>query len=150
MERFAKHVAPHALLRSGGAPGADQAFEFGAVLGGGRTEIYLPWNGFQDRWNDAFSYEPSDTAMELAEYFHPRWRYLKHGARKLHARNVHQVLGANCDDPVDLVVCWTKDARGGGGTGQALRVAKHHGVEIWDLADSETRAYIECYAEERP
>lgn len=86
--------------------------------------------------------EPTDLAMEVAEYFHPRWQYLKQGAKKLHARNSHQVLGPNCDDPVDLVVCWTQDAKGGGGTGQAIRIAKHHKIEIWDLADPLHEEYI--------
>jgi len=32
------------VLRSGGAKGADEAFENGA----GEKEIYLPWRGFRD------------------------------------------------------------------------------------------------------
>lgn len=141
MQGFARVVSPVALLRSGGAPGADTAFESGVVAGGGRCEVYLPWKGFQDRHN-AFLTEPTELAMEMAERFHPRWSYLKQGAKKLHARNVHQVLGAKCDDPVDLVVCWTKDAKGGGGTGQALRIAQHHDIEIWDLADPDVEEYV--------
>ncbi|NYZ25158.1 hypothetical protein HND93_36125, partial [Azospirillum sp. ROY-1-1-2] len=34
------------VLRSGGAVGADQAFERGCDRVGGRKEIFLPWPGF--------------------------------------------------------------------------------------------------------
>lgn len=38
-------------------------------------------------------------------------------------------------DPVDFVVCWTKEAKGGGGTGQALRIARDRGIAVYDLDD---------------
>jgi predicted Rossmann-fold nucleotide-binding protein len=34
-------------LRTGGSPGADQAFYRGAVAAHGRVELYLPWPGFE-------------------------------------------------------------------------------------------------------
>ena len=49
-------------------------------------------------------------------------------------RNGCQVLGLNLDDPVDAVVCWTKDGKGGGGTGQAIRIAKSRNIPIFDIA----------------
>ncbi|HRY03076.1 MAG TPA: hypothetical protein P5256_08115, partial [Beijerinckiaceae bacterium] len=41
-----------------------------------------------------------------------------------------------------FVICWTKDARGGGGTGQAIRLARAHGVPVFDLADPQTLASV--------
>ena len=35
-------------LRSGSSPGADIAFEKGALEGGGKIELYLPFSGFQN------------------------------------------------------------------------------------------------------
>lgn len=134
MEDFACAVGPYTVMRSGGAPGADDAFEFGATLGYGEREIYLPWKGFNNR-TDAKLYEPTPEAMAIAEYYHPRWESLSQGGKKLHGRNTHQVLGANCDTLANLIVCWTPEAKGGGGTGQALRIAKDRNIEIWDLAD---------------
>jgi hypothetical protein len=131
-------------LRSGAAPGADTAFERGALAalkeeGVVRPEIYLPWKGFENR-DSAYSNDPSDRAMELAQKFHPAWGSLTQGMRKLHARNVHQILGHNVDAPhlSTFVICWTKDGKGGGGTGQALRIARHYGIkEVYDLANRE-------------
>lgn len=63
MKDFAYAVAHEAILRSGGAPGADTAFEYGAKFAGGQREIYLPWSGFNgiehghlDRATDAAMY----------------------------------------------------------------------------------------------
>lgn len=96
-------------LRSGAAPGADSAFEEGAVASGGKTEIWVPWKGFNQHRSTLF---PTPEAFALAEKHHPAWASCKQGARALHARNGHQVLGASLSDPVDFIVCWTK-----GGTG---------------------------------
>jgi hypothetical protein len=131
-------------LRSGGAPGADTAFEAGAwsaVDSDGTTkpEIYLPWENFEGR-NNAIRVEPQEEAFEIAEKFHPNWNALSDGGKKLQARNVHQVLGFNVTDPhvSGFLICYTPDAKGGGGTGQALRIAKHYGVkEVYDLANRE-------------
>ena len=35
---------------------------------------------------------------------------------------------------VDMVICWTAGGQRGGGTGQALRIAEHLEVTIFDLA----------------
>jgi LDH2 family malate/lactate/ureidoglycolate dehydrogenase len=49
-------------------------------------------------------------------------------------------LGADLLDPVRLVACWTADGSLDGeglfddGTGQALRIARHHGIAVLNLA----------------
>lgn len=125
------------LLRSGAADGADQAFEYGCDLANGAKEIYLPWLGFNKRnmsqrgvcgW-------PTKEAYDLAAEFHPNWAACKAGAMALHARNCHQVLGWHLDKPADLVICWTPDASGNGGTGQAIRLATALKIPVFDLAD---------------
>jgi hypothetical protein len=121
-------------LRSGAADGADRAFELGADIDGGAKEIYIPWLGFN---GSSSKLTPTPEAFEMAEKYHPAWHKCNIGARKLHARNCHQVLGYDLKTPVDRVICWTKDAAGGGGTGQTLRVAKGHHITIDDLGDPE-------------
>jgi hypothetical protein len=128
-------------LRSGGAPGADQAFEWGAARhlpANDVAEIYLPWASFCEGQRSkivAARKEPQDEAYEIAAKYHPRWKYLKFGAKKLHARNVHQIFGYDVNEPEfsSFVVCWTKGGKGGGGTGQALRIAKDYDIPIYDL-----------------
>lgn len=120
-------------LRSGGAEGADTAFEQGA----GAQQIFLPWNGFNGRDGDAAGYYHGATpeAYTMAREHHPAWSRCSPAARKLHARNSHQIFGPLMNEPSELVICWTRDAMGGGGTGQALRIARAHGIPVFDLAD---------------
>ena len=126
-------------LRSGGAPGADQAFEEGAAVMDGPREIYLPWPGFEAKARekirdlDCEFPEPTAEAYVMAKEYHPRWGALSYGGRKLMARNVHQVLGLDLLTPSLFILCWTKNGSGKGGTGQALRIAKDFNVPVYDL-----------------
>lgn len=123
------------VLRSGGAAGADSAFERGARAASGAMEIFLPWRGFNG--NPSQLYGATAEAHEIASQHHPVWDRLKPAVKKLHARNVHQILGRELRSPVRLVICYTLGGRGGGGTGQALRVARAHGIRIDDLGCAE-------------
>lgn len=125
------------LLRSGFADGADNAFAYGAEAAQGKMELYLPWAGFNNapRNDDRFVIPDfSDLQMQIAAKCHPAWNQCSQGAKKLHARNVNQVLGKNLDDPSDLIICWTPNGSGSGGTGQAIRIAKIAEVPVFDLA----------------
>lgn len=131
-------------LRSGHAPGADQAFERGA---GGHAEIFLPWRTFEAQVpvSGRFYERPTREALEHAAFFHPSWLWLKQGPRLLMGRNSHQVLGYDLETPVTFIVCWTPEGSGGGGTGQALRIARHHDIPIYDLAYRGDLDHIERY-----
>ena len=127
------------LLRSGHAEGADIAFELGAA--DHAKEIYLPWPGFNGgRAGVGGAINPAtlssyNQAMVYAQHFHPAWEKCSQGARALHTRNVYQILGQNLDTPVKCVVCWTKDGKSSGGTGQALRLAEYLEIPIFNLHD---------------
>lgn len=127
-------------LRSGGAGGADIAFEDGCDSVSGNKQIFLPWRGFQGR-TDSYAW-PSDAALAMAAQFHPNWSACSRGARALHARNCFQILGADLDSPVSYVVCWTPGASGSGGTGQAIRIAKHNSIPVFDLGNQSEHARI--------
>jgi hypothetical protein len=131
-------------LRSGCAPGADSAFENGANEAcksrpdfSPKPELYLPWPDFEGRTEDQVARtHPQKEAFAIAAEHHPAWHGLKQGAKALHARNVHQVLGPDVTAPdfSKYIICWTPDGKGGGGTGQAIRIAQHHGIPVFDLA----------------
>lgn len=129
-------------LRSGGAKGADQAFEEGATMESGPREIFLPWRKFEE--NDSQLFPPSLEAAELAATVHKGYPYLSHGAQKLIARNMHQILGKNLDSPVKFVLCWTPDGcsseatytKKTGGTGSAIAIASRHNIPIFNLFNS--------------
>lgn len=143
------------VLRTGGAPGADQAFLDAARDAGGAVELYLPWPGFEG-FDDAALSRPTAEAFSLAARHHPRWSALGPGARALQARNSHQVLGVSLDRPCELVVCWTPDgsldgaARSAGGTGQALRIATEFDVQVVNLALEEHRRQVERFVGRGP
>lgn len=91
----------------------------------------MPWPNFNGHPSRLCS--PGQGAYEIAEAQHAAWDRLSQAARRLHARNVHQVLGIELNDPARFVVCWTPGGCGGGGTGQAIRVARARGVPVLDL-----------------
>lgn len=140
MERMAREWAQRGdTLRSGGARGADLAFETGAVLGKGRIELFL-----RDRYsigvdpNATGPYSPElwRKAMKIAEKYHPNWSACSSFARQLHARNSFIILGERLNDPVHLVVCWTEGGKLKGGTAQGLRIAYDYKIPVANLGDS--------------
>ncbi len=134
MKAYAAKMATDGnLLRSGAAPGADSYFESGCLSVGGSKEIYLPWAGFEGRTGSGYISAIPKEAFEIAATFHPAWERCSQGARKLHTRNVCQILGKDLKTKTDLVVCWTKDGKASGGTGQAIRIAEHYDVRIVNL-----------------
>lgn len=128
-------------LRSGGADGADTAFGEGAT----RKEIFLPWPGF-NHVSGGIVMPFNRKAYAIAEAAHPNWAACSATARKLHTRNVHQVLGADLETPSEFVLCWTKGGRGGGGTGQAIRIAKANGIPVYDFATPAAADFLKNYS----
>ena len=118
------------ILRSGHAEGSDSAFEFGCDKVCGKKEIYIPWDGFNNSKSELVVI--SKRAFDIAEKYHPAWENLKDSGRRLMARNSHQVLGKDLNTPSKFLICWTKNGKGSGGTGQAIRIAKDYDIPIFD------------------
>lgn len=117
------------ILRSGGADGADAAFERGAMY----KRIYLPWNGFNDRYVDNYSYVVPPYNFEMVSDYHPQADYLSQAATKLMSRNSYQVLGDNLDTPSKFLVCWTQGGGLKGGSAQAIRISKDYKIPVYNL-----------------
>ena len=107
-------------LHSGGARGADSAFEAGCDLQSGHKHVF-------------YAKDATEEAMQLAAKFHPAWNRCSPYARRLHARNMFIILGPELDRPVDEVICWTKNGGATGGTGQAIRAAHHYDIPVNNL-----------------
>lgn len=139
------------VLRSGGAPGADTYFESGCDSANGEKEIYLPWKGFE---KNPSKYIVQDWTMEIAAKYHPAWAGLSQGMKKLHSRNVHQILGFEGNDPSAFVVCWTPDGcethedrrSKTGGTGQAISIATDYAkIPVFNLYNSDALERLKAY-----
>jgi len=118
-------------LRSGGATGADSGFEKG--VSNGNKEIFTV---------NSLTGEIGEEAYATVDRYHPRPSKLSAYARKLMARNAFQVLGPDLRQPSVFVVCWAPGSRYddkdritsvSGGTGQAVRIAYDHDIEVFNL-----------------
>lgn len=154
MQSLAKKLATREYaLRSGGAEGADTAFETGCDAVSGQKSIFIPWDGFNDRFPDGVSVHSLShldnllllRVRELVQEYHPNFKKLSEGSIKLHSRNVFQVLGLSLQTPSSFVVCWTPEADGSGGTGMAIRLAKHYEIPVFDLADPSNLKRVERF-----
>ena len=137
------------LLRSGGATGMDSWFE---RLWNGNKEIYIhkPRTGGRiDGENGAIHVDGMRMfkARDIALGIHPNPKALKRkpDALGLHTRNIFQVLGANLDEPSDIIVYYAKfDDTGkeiAGGTRTAVVLGKQKQINHFNLIlpDERTR-----------
>lgn len=169
MHRLGEKLADEQwTLRTGGAVGADQAFELGWVrhvqkvpIYYTKAEIYLPWDGYEQHSRDMMFGcnilpDMDDKGLHIvaegiAAQMHPNWAACKRGARALHARNVFQVLGRDLKTPSKMLVAWTKLTKAGepmGGTATAIRLAEKHNIPCFNLNKPVDLARILKYLED--
>ena len=103
-------------------------------------EIFVPIDGFNGYfvWTNhrVTDYIP-ESAYKMAEKFHPTYNKLKPFTKKLMARNSMQIFGPDMNDPVEFVICYTHDGKASGGTGQAIRIAEHYDIKVYNLHNVE-------------
>lgn len=121
-------------LRTGEAVGADSAFREGAEAAGRPGEIFTI-KPRPDIRGSVFDLRP--VHLRMLSTVHPKPEALSATGRKLMARNGSQVFGTDFREPSDLVICWTVGGKGGGGTGQAIRLARSVGIPVLDLGRPE-------------
>ena len=130
MLKIGKYLATKGYtLRSGGAKGADTAFENGCDSVGGNKEIFYANNNK----GTLMLTEVIPLAEQIASSVHPAWDRCNEYARKLHTRNVAQVMGADLKHPVDFLVCWTKNGKKIGGTSTAISIAEMNNIPVFNL-----------------
>lgn len=130
-------------LRSGGAGGSDTAFERGA---GSQAVIYLAENFMHKPTGEVRYYDqaPYEEARRIVEQTHPAWHRCNEFVRRLHTRNMFQVLGHDLNTFLTGLICWTPDGAQTaqetsihtGGTGTAIRIADQYRVPVLNLARS--------------
>lgn len=143
MTAIAKQLAKLGYTcNSGGADGADSAFEKGAVI---NRQIFLPWDGFNgkrvesmNKMHNTWKYSVPPFNEELVRKYHPKPSALSEDGWKFMSRNSYQVLGEDLKTPVEFVLCWTQEGKLKGGTAQALRIAKDKDIPIFNFYDGYT------------
>lgn len=129
-------------LNSGGAKGADAAFERG-VRNLAHKRIF--------RASDA-----TEETRGIARELHPARSRLHGYALDLFARNTNQVFGRDLDTVVDFVLCYTRDGceshetrtRDTGGTGQAIEMASRKGACIFNMKNADWLSRLNRYLQE--
>lgn len=126
-------------LNSGGALGADSAFEAGVRLPAHKN-VFTPADATEE-------------TRSIARELHPAHERLQGHALDLYARNTNQIFGRNLDVTVDFVVCYTKDgcetaatrSRESGGTGQAIEMADRKGSPIFNMKNPDWFAKLKKF-----
>ena len=141
-------------LRSGGANGSDQYFQSGVK---NNAQIWLPRMESNKDFTDQFPQheyrlvgdhctcgEPDDEAWDSVEKFHPNFKKMEELGKvdwnkfstflHYHSRNYRIVKGLGESDS-EFVICWTPEGSDKSGTGQALRIARHYNIPIYNLYD---------------
>lgn len=120
------------VLRSGGAKGADCAFEIGAD----KCDIYSV-----NEKHKPISKKPNiipnlEEYRDLAKICCLHYNKITNQyAKDLHTRNICQVIGHNINEIIksDFLLCYTKFGDYVGGTTTAIRCAEHFDVPIFNF-----------------
>jgi len=112
--------------RSGGAKGADKAFEKGDP----DTLVLRPEHATM-------------ASLEIASKFHPKWGRCSGRAQKLLGRNVPIMLGPEFNEYAEFGICWTYPDNTRGGTVHGMRICEGYGIEVRNLAEPEWLKWAE-------
>lgn len=142
-------------LRSGGADGADTAFEHGSLSVGGTPDIFLHEKLANGHPSPLFTV--CADALQLAQASHPAWDACGKTAKLLHARNCYQVLGQKLDTPSECLVCWTPDgcinaltrSLDTGGTATAIVIAALYDIPIFNLRRANALEQLEAWCQSK-
>lgn len=151
--------AQNFILRSGGALGADQAFEKGVSNPSRKMTLLADALFVENGKNILYTkYQISESRIFINNNnVHPLWHNLKEYAKKMHTRNIFQVMGLDLDKPAKFTVCWTRDAaktieqtsRKTGGTGTAIKASCINNIPVYNLANYDDLNRILNYMEKK-
>lgn len=129
---------------SGGAPGADESWL--SRYDRERSLRIIPYEGFNGLktgvgvkvWKD-FPNEVRIRSVIKAREVTSYWDECRDIVKTLFARNALQVLGEDCQSPVDMVLFYApiKLSSVTGGTRVAVDIAKRHGIPCYNLYEKE-------------
>lgn len=125
------------ILRSGGAKGADIAFENGVKLN--KEIFYTDHYKINDGDVNDYSQEDYNFALDIFKKYHPIANKLSGSPKDLLVRNTFQFFGVGDTKNVDFVICYTPDgaetstSKESGGSGQLIRIANAYNTKVYNL-----------------
>lgn len=134
------------ILRSGGASGADEAFERGCIEAKGSAEIFLPWRNFRGRHRAEGGVRYltlQESRFEQAREYFLESGIISHfdsmsdSSKKFHARNYYQVTGKTGQHSDFVIYYAPVDIKGEpmGGTRTAVMRARDLGIPTYNLGN---------------
>ena len=150
LQAVAKYFAQSGvIIRSGKAGGMDSAALRGCLEANRRLphEMYIPWRGFGviksgGSWDCLMGEHVG--ARLIAKSLHPNWSRCTEGAKKLHTRNVPQIMGKDLNTLTDLVLYWCEEKNGQptGGTATAVNLAKSLDINTINMLHNNWKAKL--------
>jgi len=137
-------------LRIGGLKGAEVFMEDHVR----RTEVLLPWKGFDNRQSPT-SWTP-ENAKAIAEQFEPGWGQLKPVIQTFLAKNVQKVLGHKLDSPALFVVMWSEDGvehyrdrqQRSGSAGHLAAIASNCRIPVFNFGNTNAEQRMMTYLDD--
>lgn len=145
---ISQKLSRYFVLYSGNAEGSDITFQSNC---NNNCVIMLPWLSFNktqyDINNSKAYFDVGNTPEGNAsvDEFHPYPENLSQGARRMMARNYHQVSGYDIYPQVSFVVCCADPLPGGdvkGGTGQAVRIALYKQIPVVNIRKDRWQEFL--------
>ena len=144
-ERIGGHIAERGyIVDSGNAPGADQAYGRGVNrVNPELLHLHLPWRSFEAQavrdGNVIHALEDLDAEVlefykELAHKARGGFGGLRQGGIKLMTRNSSIVIPPPAVLSTVRVIAFPSAKRGGGGTGQGMRIAALREIPLSDVS----------------
>lgn len=134
-------------LRSGGMDGAEDIFEKAVK----KSEIHLPWKGFNDK-DSKFTFT-TPAAKELAGRYQPGFEGLKPFVQTFLAKNVRMIMGKDLKSPALFMITWSEDgaetitekSARTGNTGHAIAVAHELRIPVFNFGKPDAEARLKQY-----
>jgi hypothetical protein len=111
------------ILRTGDAKGADSAF----IKGTTNSSNVEEYNANHSKTEH----------FHITEKIHPAWDRCSEFAKKLHTRNLYQVMGLSLELPSSFLICWTRNGKDIGGTRTAIIYSRDNNIPVFNLAIKE-------------
>ncbi len=124
------------------------------ALPNSKVDCYLPWKKYNEEFVNPVTISPSEKAYGIAFNSHGKFMKLPSSVRAILSRDVHVVLGKDCNDPIDIALIYNLDGsemvdrktdyKQQGNTTFILKVTADSDIPVFNLkSDGSTQRLIE-------